>query len=200
MKTGFIVLSLLLSNFPAALTQAPRQEFTDPLALLQAVAKTYAAGADTFHMESIAESTENTELHREWRKVYHTAIKSPGNLYRIETRSPFGSFIQVSDGTDEWVYLVETKMFVKHPLPQDWPQFFRIPVLGSNEISQAWNMRTWLDADAGTLSELPQIYERRSQDALWYQAPSFGYEGLLELAPNGFIRSYPGLWEAEAST
>jgi hypothetical protein len=40
-------------------------------------------------------------------------------------------------------------MFVKHPLPQDWPQFFRIPVLGSNEISQAWNMRTWLDADAG---------------------------------------------------
>ncbi len=25
----------------------------------------------------------------------------------------------------------------------------------------------------------------------------FGYEGLLELASNGFIRRYPGLWEAE---
>src|ERR1700733_9285614 len=57
----------------------------------------------------------------------------------------------------------------------------------------------WLDVDAGTLSELPQIYERRGQAAFWYQAPSFGYEGLLELAPNGFIRSYPGLWEAEVS-
>jgi uncharacterized protein len=58
----------------------------------------------------------------------------------------------------------------------------------------------WLDVDAGTLSELPQIYERRGEAAFWYQAPSFGYEGLLELAPNGFIRSYPGLWEAEVST
>jgi hypothetical protein len=56
----------------------------------------------------------------------------------------------------------------------------------------------WLDVDAGTLTELPQIYERRGRDAFWYQAPSVGYEGLLELAPNGFVRSYPGLWEAEA--
>ena len=55
----------------------------------------------------------------------------------------------------------------------------------------------WLDADAGTLTELPQMYERRGQDAFWYQAPSVGYEGLLEVAPNGFIRNYPHLWEAE---
>jgi hypothetical protein len=57
----------------------------------------------------------------------------------------------------------------------------------------------WLDVDAGTLTELPQVYERRGPAAFWYQAPSFGYEGLLELAPNGFIRSYPNLWEAERS-
>jgi hypothetical protein len=56
----------------------------------------------------------------------------------------------------------------------------------------------WLDVDAGTLTELPQIYERRGEGALWYRAPSVRYEGLLELAPNGFIRRYPNLWEAQS--
>ena len=55
----------------------------------------------------------------------------------------------------------------------------------------------WLDVDAGTLTELAQVYERRSPSTFWYRAPSFGYEGLLQLAPEGFIRSYPDLWEAE---
>jgi hypothetical protein len=55
----------------------------------------------------------------------------------------------------------------------------------------------WLDVDAGTLTRLPQIYERRGAAALWYRAPSVGYEGMLGLAPNGFIGRYPGLWEAE---
>ena len=55
----------------------------------------------------------------------------------------------------------------------------------------------WLDLDAGTLTQLPQMYERRNNLLLRYEAPSVGYKGLLELAPNGFIRKYPGLWEAE---
>ncbi len=55
----------------------------------------------------------------------------------------------------------------------------------------------WLDVGAGNLSELPQIYERRGAHAFWYEAPSVGYEGLLELAPNGFVRSYPRLWQEE---
>jgi uncharacterized protein len=55
----------------------------------------------------------------------------------------------------------------------------------------------WLDIDAGALSELPQIYRRRGETALWYEAPSVGYTGPLRLAPNGFIQDYPNLWEAE---
>ena len=39
----------------------------------------------------------------------------------------------------------------------------------------------WLNVDAGTLTELPQMYERRGDMALWYEAPSVGYKGLLEL-------------------
>jgi len=55
----------------------------------------------------------------------------------------------------------------------------------------------WFNLDAGTLTELPQIYERRSEMAFWYTAPSVSYEGLLELGSNGFIQRYPNLWEAE---
>ena len=56
---------------------------------------------------------------------------------------------------------------------------------------------TWLDPTAGTLSELPQRYERRGESAYWYESPSAGYSGLLELAANGFVRTYPGLWEMQ---
>jgi uncharacterized protein len=55
----------------------------------------------------------------------------------------------------------------------------------------------WLDIEAGRLTELPQVYTRRSPTTLWYEAPSFGYAGLLELAATGFVARYPGLWEAE---
>lgn len=55
----------------------------------------------------------------------------------------------------------------------------------------------WLDVSAGTLGLLPQRYERRTEETYWYEAPSFGYAALLQVAPTGFIRLYPGLWEEE---
>ncbi len=73
-------------------------------------------------------------------------------------------------------------------------QLHRVPIAENETVRLPV---AWLDVDAGALTGLPQIYERRGRDAFWYQAPSVGYEGLLELAPNGFMRSYPGLWEAE---
>jgi uncharacterized protein len=55
----------------------------------------------------------------------------------------------------------------------------------------------WLDAAAGTLEVLLQRYERRTEATYWYEAPRFEYAALLEVAPAGFVRRYPGLWEAE---
>lgn len=55
----------------------------------------------------------------------------------------------------------------------------------------------WLDVSAGTLDVLPQRYERRSEESYWYEAPTVGYSGLLEVTAAGFIRRYPGLWEME---
>jgi len=55
----------------------------------------------------------------------------------------------------------------------------------------------WLDVATGSLVALPQRYERRTASTYWYEAPSVGYADLLEVAPSGFVRRYPGLWEAE---
>jgi uncharacterized protein len=56
----------------------------------------------------------------------------------------------------------------------------------------------WLQPGAATLIELPQRYKRLDEYRYWYRAPSVSYEAILELAPNGFVRSYPGLWQLEA--
>jgi hypothetical protein len=54
----------------------------------------------------------------------------------------------------------------------------------------------WLNVEAGTLTALAQRYERRSAAEYWYEAPRFGYRAMLEVDPSGFIRRYPGLWQA----
>jgi thiol-disulfide isomerase/thioredoxin len=146
MRRALLVFSMFL---PLSMARAESsQEFTDPLALLSVVSETYAANPDTFHLESITETVNSNELQRDWRKVYRTAIKGPDNLYRIETRSPFGSYIQVSDGKNEWVYLVEAQLYVVRPLPQRWPQFAKVRVGGNSEPAEAWNMRIWLETEA----------------------------------------------------
>lgn len=52
----------------------------------------------------------------------------------------------------------------------------------------------WFDLDSASLIELPQSYERRGEASYWYEAPTVPYQALLEIAPNGFVQSYPGLW------
>jgi thiol-disulfide isomerase/thioredoxin len=143
----------LLATFPlvvamALAAQTPAQEFTDPRSLLDAVARTYADSADTFHIEAVEESVRKSELEDDRRTVYHTAIQGPGNLYRIEERSSLGTFTQVSDGTTEKIYLAEAKMYVEHPVPQNWPGFPRVSIAGEIELWNAWNMRTSLESEA----------------------------------------------------
>jgi hypothetical protein len=52
----------------------------------------------------------------------------------------------------------------------------------------------WFDLDSATLIELPQSYERRGEASYWYEALTVPYQALLEIASNGFVQSYPGLW------
>jgi hypothetical protein len=67
------------------------------------------------------------------------------------------------------------------------------------EIGEARDVPVaWLDGPAGSLLRLEQRYERRGEDTYWYEAARFGYAARLEVAPSGFARRYPGLWEAES--
>lgn len=55
----------------------------------------------------------------------------------------------------------------------------------------------WFDIGESQITALPQHYDRRSATSYKYLAPSVPYEAVLELAPNGFIQNYPGLWTME---
>ncbi len=144
------VLMLALLYTPLSRSQSAPPEFTDPFALLQAVARTYADAGYTFRMRSITETVENSDLRRDWTKVSLSAVKGPGKLYRIETQSPFGSYIQLSDGSSEWVYLVEAKAYVKRPSPERGPQFPKVFMGGDMELANAWKMRSVLELIAGS--------------------------------------------------
>lgn len=56
----------------------------------------------------------------------------------------------------------------------------------------------WVDIGDDSLVPLVQRYERRSETEYWYQAPRFDYAAMLVVTPDGFVSSYPDLWEAES--
>jgi hypothetical protein len=57
----------------------------------------------------------------------------------------------------------------------------------------------WIDATVGSLTPLPQRYERRSPSKYWYESPTAAYRAMLQVLPNGLVRVYPTLWEVESS-
>jgi hypothetical protein len=67
--------------------------------------------------------------------------------------------------------------------------------LGVGEGAEA--AAAWLDEERWVIRRLPQRYERRADDAWWYESPDSGYAGLLRVNADGFITDYPGLWRAE---
>ena len=115
--------------------------------MLDAVAKAYAADAETFRMESITESVSSQELQRSWQKSVQTVLKAPGNRFRIESRSWTGNWTQASDGTTEWIYVPEAKAYVKRPAA-DGPQFPKMYGMGTQALKQAWEIRVTLEQEA----------------------------------------------------
>jgi hypothetical protein len=64
------------------------------------------------------------------------------------------------------------------------------------EVGQAADLpAAWFDLDPPRLMALPQHYRRIADAQYDYHSPTAGYRAILELAPSGFVRVYPGLWE-----
>ena len=145
-----LVFATIVLSFvrPSVAQDKPAQEFTDPMVLLEAVAKNYGKAADTFRLESTTDFETSSDLNRQWSRTYKRAIKGPGSQYRIEVRTGFGSLLEVSDGANEWVYQVETNSYAQRPLPPDWPKFPKAMDMAFHELSQAWNERTFLEDEA----------------------------------------------------
>jgi hypothetical protein len=53
----------------------------------------------------------------------------------------------------------------------------------------------WFQLEKSSLGELSQRYERRTKRSYWYVASACSYKGLLDIAENGFVSRYPGLWQ-----
>jgi thiol-disulfide isomerase/thioredoxin len=158
---------LLLAAYTISVVVLPvvaqtSEQAPDPIALLQQVAKNYAAKGDTFHIESIEESTRKNDYSNDWEKTVRTAIKGPGNLYRIEARSGYGSAIRLSDGANEWIYLVEARLYVKRPVPAQSPSWSEVSA-GEMEIYNAWQMLSFLESEAASYMRATLLPEETIQ-------------------------------------
>ncbi len=58
----------------------------------------------------------------------------------------------------------------------------------------------YFDLSRRQLTVLEQTYRRLDADSYAYAAPAFGYEAVLHVDASGFVRRYPGLFEAAAAT
>lgn len=146
------VLCFLLSY--GGFAQDIPRTYTDPLELLKAVAATYAGAGAMFRIDSLTETVTTTGLSREWKKTYMSAAQGRGRLFRIETRAPYGSYLQNSDGVHEWVLLKEANAYVARAAPEHGPSFPKV-FLNGIEVSEAWHMR-------GTLESLASSYQHAS--------------------------------------
>ena len=143
----FAMTVLSIAPLSAAQEKAA-QDFSDPIVLLQAVAKNYASAADTFRLEWTTDFETSSDLNHQWNRTFHKAIKGTGSQYRIEARTGYGSLTQISDGQNESIYQPESNSYVKRPLPQNWPKFPKAMDMAFNELSQSWNRRTFLEDEA----------------------------------------------------
>lgn len=155
MRSVRMALIPLLFSVALGAQTAPRR-FADPVQLLRAVAQNYAKPGATFRIEQVTETVRNSAYIRQWEKQDQVVIQGPGNLYRIEARSQFGSWLQVSDGRNEWVYFDEGHVYSKHPIGPDWPSFPKALTIGIMDLPNAWRIRSTLEmmADQFTRAEM----------------------------------------------
>ncbi len=142
-----VLLTLLLPG--VVLSQENKPDQPDATALLREVAANYAhAEQANIHVEMVEESTQTSELMHDWRKTYRTVMRGSSNRFRLETRSFYGSWIQVSDGKTEWIYWLDAKSYVQHPFEGTEPTEYRA-IFGDNiELSTAWETVTDLESMA----------------------------------------------------
>jgi thiol-disulfide isomerase/thioredoxin len=97
-------------------TQALAAKDKDALALLNEVSQRYA-DAKSYHIEAVEERTVSGDLTQHWDKSLMTAIVMSDGRFRYEGRSGMGSAMVISDGTTQWIYHPDDKLYTQKEAP-----------------------------------------------------------------------------------
>lgn len=84
----------------------------DPVALLNEVSQRYA-DAKSYHIEAVEERTMTGDLSQQWDKSLMTAIVMSDGRFRYEGRAAAGTAIVISDGTTQWTYHPDDKLYTE---------------------------------------------------------------------------------------
>jgi thiol-disulfide isomerase/thioredoxin len=100
------------------------QEQPDAASLLKAASHNYSQ-AKQYHIEVRLSEESKSDLSGNWSNSFQTAIVGPDGRYRFEARGAGNSWLQVSNGTNEWIYNATTQEYVqKHPSTDRKPSHF----------------------------------------------------------------------------
>jgi len=142
--TQCFLCGILFFPFPAH-TQASIGPTADEL--LQQTAAVYAHSGN-FHIEQTEDSIQSNEMMDDRRKYIRTAIRGNNSSFRIETRAPQGSWVQVSDGTTESIYRTEANAYIQHSLAGKAPYFYRALFGDNSQLREAWGTPVYLESIA----------------------------------------------------
>lgn len=114
---------VLLIVFVAALASAQRDP--DPNSLLQIVGRKYSQ-VRYYHIEVRLSEDRKGELSGNWSNSFQTAIVAPDGRYRFEARGARYSWLQISNGTTEWIYNATTAQYARMRIsPSETPSQFQ---------------------------------------------------------------------------
>lgn len=106
----------MVANPSKSEPQNPPKTQVDAQSFLDGVLKRYES-AQTYHVEVTEEVRQSTEFSNYWYKRNLTAVLLPDKRFRIEAEVEMGRFLEISDGTTEWIYLSQIGQYTKQPAP-----------------------------------------------------------------------------------
>ena len=95
---------------------ASRHAPPDAKSLLNEVSQKYA-DAKSYHIEAVEERTISNDLTKHWDKTLMTAIVMSDGRFRYEGRSGTGISMMMFDGTTQWVYHPNDKLYTQKVTP-----------------------------------------------------------------------------------
>lgn len=110
---------------------ASRHAPPDAMSLLNEVSQQYA-DAKSYHIEAVEERTMTGDLTQHWDKTLMTAIVMSDGRFRYEGRSGTGTSMMMFDGTTQWIYHPDDKLFTRRLAPVSDPKG---QVIGPEEIA-----------------------------------------------------------------